>query len=68
MPRGELRGPGASGYLVHSPISVLVKLESNAIDECVAGGVTSIVVNSALGAGDYSKSILSSHRMVKDKQ
>ncbi|HTR68486.1 MAG TPA: NAD(P)H-binding protein [Terriglobales bacterium] len=61
-----LRGVTAI-YLVCSPIPDLVQLESNAIDACVAAGVTRVVLNSALGAGDYSKSFPSWHRKVEDK-
>jgi len=54
-------------YLVCSPIPDLVQLESNMIDACVAAGVKHIVLNSALGAGDYAKSFPSWHRKVEDK-
>jgi uncharacterized protein YbjT (DUF2867 family) len=54
-------------YLVCSPIPDLVQLESNMIDACVTAGVKHIVLNSALGAGDYSKSYPSWHRKVEDK-
>ncbi len=43
-------------FLVCSPIPQLVELESNVIDACRESGVTHIVLNSALGAGDYPKS------------
>jgi uncharacterized protein YbjT (DUF2867 family) len=56
-----------SVYLVCSPIPDLVKLESNAIEACEAAGVRRIVLNSALGAGDYPKSFPSWHRKVEDK-
>ena len=54
-------------YLVCSPIPDLVQLETNMIDACVIAGVKHIVLNSALGAGDYSKSYPSWHRKVEDK-
>jgi uncharacterized protein YbjT (DUF2867 family) len=56
-----------SVYLVCSPIRELVELEGNAIDACVTSGVRRIVLNSALGAGDYGKSFPSWHRKVEDK-
>jgi uncharacterized protein YbjT (DUF2867 family) len=54
-------------YLVCSPIPDLVQLESNAIEVCEAAGVRRVVLNSALGAGDYPKSFPSWHRKVEDK-
>ncbi|MCU1240193.1 MAG: hypothetical protein JWO71_919 [Candidatus Acidoferrum typicum] len=56
-----------SVYLVCSPIPDLVQLESNMIEACLAAGVKHIVLNSALGAGDYAKSFPSWHRKVEDK-
>jgi uncharacterized protein YbjT (DUF2867 family) len=56
-----------SVYLVCSPIPELVQLESNVIDACVAADVKHVVLNSALGAGDYDKSFPSWHRKVEDK-
>lgn len=56
-----------SVYLVCSPIPDLVQLESNMIEACHAAGVKHIVLNSALGAGDYPKSFPSWHRKVEDK-
>jgi uncharacterized protein YbjT (DUF2867 family) len=56
-----------SVYLVCSPIPDLVHLESNAIEACEAAEVRRIVLNSALGAGDYPKSFPSWHRKVEDK-
>jgi uncharacterized protein YbjT (DUF2867 family) len=56
-----------SVYLVCSPIPDLVQLEGNMIDASVAAGVKHIVLNSALGAGDYAKSFPSWHRKVEDK-
>ena len=56
-----------SVYLVCSPIPQLVELEGNAIEACVEAGVRRIVLNSALGAGDYGKSFPSWHRKVEEK-
>lgn len=54
-------------FLVCSPIPQLVELESNVIDACREHGVKHVVLNSALGAGDYAKSFPSWHRKVEDK-
>jgi uncharacterized protein YbjT (DUF2867 family) len=54
-------------YLVCSPVRELVQLEGNAIEASEAAGVRRIVLNSALGAGDYAKSFPSWHRKVEDK-
>lgn len=60
--------PGVKSlFLVCSPIPELIQLESNAIDACRESSVKHIVLNSALGAGDYSKSFPSWHRTVEDK-
>ena len=56
-----------SVYLVCSPIPELVQLESNAIEALARAGVRRVVLNSALGAGDYTKSFPSWHRKVEDK-
>src|SRR5215472_996635 len=56
-----------SVYLVCSPIPQLVQLEGNAIEASEAAGVKRVVLNSALGAGDYAKSFPSWHRRVEDK-
>ena len=56
-----------SVYLVCSPIPELVQLEANMIEACEAAGARRIVLNSALGAGDYDKSFPSWHRKVEDK-
>src|ERR1700732_5338931 len=56
-----------SVYLVCSPIPELVALESNVIDACRDSGVRHVVLNSALGAGDFPKSFPSWHRKVEDK-
>jgi uncharacterized protein YbjT (DUF2867 family) len=54
-------------YLVCSPVRELAELESNMIDACREAGVKHIVLNSALGAGDFAKSFPSWHRKVEDK-
>ena len=54
-------------YLVCSPIPQLVELEGNVIDACKQAGVAYVLLNSALGAGDYPKSFPSWHRKVEDK-
>jgi uncharacterized protein YbjT (DUF2867 family) len=54
-------------YLVCSPIPELIELESNMIGACLAAGVKHVVLNSAMGAGDYEKSFPSWHRKVEDK-
>jgi len=54
-------------YLVCSPIPELVDLENNAIEACVEAGVKHVVLNSALGAGDYPKSFPGWHRQVEEK-
>ncbi|MGH9775871.1 MAG: SDR family oxidoreductase [Candidatus Acidiferrales bacterium] len=54
-------------FLVCSPIPELVELEGNAIDVCKETGVRHVVLNSALGAGDYQKSFPSLHGKVEDK-
>jgi uncharacterized protein YbjT (DUF2867 family) len=64
--RQAFEGVGAA-YLVCSPIPQLVELESNGIDVCLEVGVRHVVLNSALGAADYSKSFPSWHRKVEDK-
>ncbi len=56
-----------SVYVVCSPIPQLVELESNMLDACKEAGVRHVVLNSALGAGDYAKSFPGWHRKVKDK-
>jgi uncharacterized protein YbjT (DUF2867 family) len=56
-----------SVFLVCSPIPQLVELESNVVDVCKESGVKHVVLNSALGAGDYTKSFPSWHRKVEDK-
>ena len=54
-------------FLVCSPIPELVQLESNVIDACRESGIRHVVLNSAMGAGDYPKSFPSWHRKVEDK-
>jgi len=54
-------------FLVCSPIRELVELEGNVIEVSKKAGVKRIVLNSALGAGDYDKSFPSWHRKVEDK-
>jgi uncharacterized protein YbjT (DUF2867 family) len=54
-------------FLVCSPVRELVQLESNMIDACKQSGVKHILLNSALGAGDFPKSFPSWHRQVEDK-
>ncbi len=54
-------------YVVCSPIPQLVDLESNMLDACQEAGVKHVVLNSALGAGDYGKSFPNWHRKVEDK-
>jgi len=54
-------------YVVCSPIPQLVELENNMLDACKESGVKHVVLNSALGAGDYAKSFPGWHRKVEDK-
>jgi uncharacterized protein YbjT (DUF2867 family) len=54
-------------YIVCSPVQQLVELESNIVDACAAARIKHVVLNSALGAGDYPKSFPSWHRKVEDK-
>jgi uncharacterized protein YbjT (DUF2867 family) len=54
-------------FLVCSPVQELVALEGNVIEVGKKSGVKRIVLNSALGAGDYDKSFPSWHRKVEDK-
>ena len=53
-------------YVVCSPIPQLVELESHMLDVCKESGVKHVVLNSALGAGDYGKSFPGWHRKVED--
>ena len=54
-------------FLVCSPVRELVELESNVVDASKKAGVKLVVLNSALGAGDYDKSFPGWHRKVEDK-
>lgn len=54
-------------FLVCAPIPQLGELESNVLDVCQEIGVQHVVLNSALGAGDFPKSFPSWHRKVEDK-
>lgn len=54
-------------FLVCSPVQQLVELEGNVIEASKKAGVKRIVLNSALGAGDYDKSFPSWHRKVEEK-
>ena len=64
-------GPALRGvdslFLVCSPVPDLVQLEGNVIEAAEAAGVRRIVLNSALGAGDYPKSFPAWHRQAEDK-
>src|SRR6202049_4110276 len=64
--RNALRGV-TSVCVVCSPIPQLVELESTVLDVCKESGIKHVVLNSALGAGDYGKSFPSWHRKVEDK-
>jgi uncharacterized protein YbjT (DUF2867 family) len=63
---GALRGVD-SVFLVCSPIPNLAQLEGNMIEVCQSAGIRRIVLNSALGAGDYPKSFPAWHRKVEDQ-
>jgi uncharacterized protein YbjT (DUF2867 family) len=54
-------------YLVCGPIPQLIELESSMIDACQAAGVRHVVLNSALGAGQFAKSFPSWHAEVEAK-
>jgi uncharacterized protein YbjT (DUF2867 family) len=56
-----------SVYVVCSPIPQLVELESNMLEACKAAGVKHVVLNSSMGAGDYTKSFPGWHRKVEDR-
>ncbi len=64
--RNALEGV-TSIYVVCSPIPQLVELEGNVLGVCKESGVEHVVLNSALGAGDFPKSFPSWHRKVEDK-
>lgn len=53
-------------FLVCAPIPQLVELETNVIRTARDCGVRHIVLNSALGAGDYPRSFPSWHRQVEE--
>lgn len=57
----------SAAFVVCAPIPQLVELESNMLDACKESGVKHVVLNSAMGAGDYGKSYPSWHRKVEDK-
>src|SRR5712691_10043864 len=59
--RNALEGV-TSVFVVCSPIPQLVELESNMLDASKEAGVKHVVLNSALGAGDYAKSFPGWHR------
>jgi uncharacterized protein YbjT (DUF2867 family) len=54
-------------YVVCSPVPQLVEWEGNMIDACRQAQVKRIVLNSALGAGNYAKSFPSWHAKVEDQ-
>lgn len=56
-----------SVFLVCAPVPELVALETNVIVAAERAGVRRIVLNSALGAGDYPKSFPAWHRQVEDR-
>src|ERR1700687_4139969 len=56
-----------SVFLVCGPVPQLVELEGNMIDACKEVGVRHLVLNSALGAGDFPKSFPSWHFKVEQK-
>ena len=64
--RNALEGV-TSAFVVCSPIPQLIELESNMLDACKESGVKHVVLNSAMGAGDYTKSFPSWHHKVEDK-
>ncbi len=56
-----------SVYLVCGPVPQLVELETNMINACIDAGVRFIVLNSALGAGDFPKSFPAWHFQVEQR-
>jgi len=64
--RGALNGVDTV-YLVCSPVPQLVEWEGNMIDACKKANVERVVLNSALGAGSYSKSFPSWHAKVEQR-
>jgi len=55
-----------SVYVVCSPIPQLVEFENNVIEVAKEKGVRHVVLNSALGAGDYGKSFPALHAKVEN--
>lgn len=64
--RRALRGADAA-YLVCGPVPELVELETNFLTACREEGTPNVVLQSALGAGDFPKSFPAWHRRVEDK-
>ncbi|MCX8255274.1 hypothetical protein RHAL1_01164 [Beijerinckiaceae bacterium RH AL1] len=64
--RKALDGVDAA-FIVCGAVPSLVELEGNMIEACAAAGVGHVVLNSALGAGDYPKSFPSWHAQVEAK-
>lgn len=56
-----------SVFVVCSPVPQLIQLESAMIDACKHAGIRHIVLNSALGAGDFPKSFPSWHFQVEQR-
>jgi uncharacterized protein YbjT (DUF2867 family) len=56
-----------AAYLVCSPVQQLVELETNFIAAAESAKLKHLVLNSALGAGDFPKSFPSWHRKVEDR-
>jgi len=56
-----------SVYLVCSPIPELAQLEGNMMEACAEAGVKHIVLNSAMGAGEYGKSFPSWHGKAEEE-
>ena len=63
---GALDGVDAA-YLVCAPVPQLVELETNFLHACRDAKTPNVVINSALGAGDFAKSFPSWHRKVEDE-
>jgi uncharacterized protein YbjT (DUF2867 family) len=64
--RQALRGIEAV-YLVCGPVPRLPELEGNMMDACMEAGVRHVVLNSALGAGEFSKSFPAWHLQAEQK-
>jgi uncharacterized protein YbjT (DUF2867 family) len=56
-----------TAFLVCAPVPNLIQLETNFLLACKAAGIKHLVINSALGAGDFPKTFPSWHRKVEDK-